>query len=289
MDLSDDFFSYPRTLHLEDSALQLDDEPRQVPFSALKADGVTVVYEEKVDGANAGFKFDGAGTLFGQSRGHYLDINSRSVFQERHFNLYKDWLLAHEAQFLDRFEDRYQVFGEFMGVTHSIFYDALEDYFLEFDIWDRKNQAFLDTPSRHELCEGLPIKSVPVLYHGTAIDLSHMKQFIQRSVYRTDNWRDNMKQACRLVGDDYDKRLTKMDHDDRIEGIYVKLEKDGQTIGRYKWVREGFVQVITSANEHWQSRFPVPNLLARQTDIYPAYLVAQPEPKRLTPTSSPNR
>jgi hypothetical protein len=281
--MEDDFFSYPRTLHLEDSALQDGDEPRQEPFSNLCQPGTEVVYEEKVDGANSGFKFDAGGTMYGQSRGHYLDLQDRSVYQERHFNLFKDWLNAHEDEFLNRFEDRYQVFGEFMGITHSIFYDALPDYFLEFDIWDRQKKQFLSTPARQALCEGLPIRSVPVLYRGHAVDLKHMKGLISTSQYRTDHWQDNLRQACGLMNDDYDRRIGKMDHDDRIEGIYIKIERGDETIGRYKWVRDGFVQVVTNSNEHWQSRFPVPNLLAGLTDIYPGYLVASSGKNQASP------
>ena len=53
-----------------------------------------------------------------------------------------------------------------MYAKHSVFYDALPGYFLEFDILDRERGVFLDTPSRRKLTEKLPVTSVPVLAQG---------------------------------------------------------------------------------------------------------------------------
>jgi hypothetical protein len=270
---------YPRTRHLADSALQAgDDGSDRTPFSALA--GCHVVYEEKVDGANCAFRFDGAGDLWAQSRGHYLAVADRNAPRERDWALLKEWLQAHRDEFLDRFEDRYVVYGEFVGPLHSCMYNALPSLFLEFDIYDTVTGCFLDTPSRRALCEGLPIASVPVLYSGPALGLGHMKSLIGRSVFQTpvevEDWRESLRRACGLVGDDYDKRVAKMDGSGLIEGIYVKVERDDQTVDRLKWVRPGFVQTILAADEHWQSRFPVSNLLEAQTDVFPAYLARRP-------------
>lgn len=266
---------YPRTRHLADSALQSgDDGSDRTLFSSLA--GCLVVYEEKLDGANAAFRFDGAGELWAQSRGHYLDVDDRNAPRERDWSLLKEWLGAHKNEFLERFEDRYVVYGEWMGIAHTVSYNSLPSLFMEFDIYDTFDRCFLDTPSRRELCQGLPICSVPVLYQGLARDLEHMKSLVGPSVFSTpceiEDWKVSLHKACALVGDDYSKRLPKMDDSRVIEGIYIKLEQDGKTVDRLKWVRTGFLQAIQSADEHWQSRFPVPNLLEAQTDVFPLYL-----------------
>jgi hypothetical protein len=107
-----------------------------------------------------------------------------------------------------------------------------------------------------------------------------MKSLIGPSAFRTpveiEDWRESLRRACAIVGDDFDKRLSKMDVSGLIEGIYIKVERDGRTVDRLKWVRSGFVQTILTADEHWQSRFPVPNLLEAQTDVFPAYLARRP-------------
>ena len=266
---------YPRTLHLEDSRLQDGDEGMGgIPFAALREGNA--VYEEKVDGANCGFRFDGAGDPWAQSRGHYLDLGDRSNFRERHFNLFKEWVLAHRDTLLGAIEDRFVCYGENMQVAHTVYYDRLPHYFLEFDTYDLAERRFLDTPTRRRLYEGTPVVSVPVCYSGDALDLAHLKAQVGRSFFRSapagpdgGGWEGNLERSCGLVGDDYAKRLAKMDRSDTGEGIYVKVERDGGVAGRYKWVRSDFTQAILAADEHWQSRLPVPNLLEGVTDIFP--------------------
>ena len=269
-----EMIKYPRTKHLEDSCLQDGDEGMGgYKFKDLPDDAI-YVYEEKVDGANSGFRFDAAGNLYAQSRGHFINVNERNYPREDDWKLFKDMLKIYENDFLERFEDRYIVFGEWCPIVHSVYYDKLPHYFLEFDIYDTQENCFLSTDAREHLCQGLPITSVPVLYSGEKTNLKHLKSLaLQRSLYQSDNWEDNLKKSCNLVGDNFDERLAKLVTRPEMEGIYIKVEKDGKTIDRYKWVNPNFKQTIKNSNEHWQSRFPVPNLLENQLDIFPTYLV----------------
>lgn len=278
---------YPRTRHLEDSRLQDGDEGMGGTMFRDLPDDVLYVYEEKVDGANSGFRFDGAGNLYAQSRGHFLNMEDRNAPREDDWRLLKDWLRIHEGEFLERFEDRYIVYGEWCGITHSVYYDKLPHYFLEFDIFDLKNKCFLSTDARQELCHGLPIMSVPILYSGNKTDLRHLKSVAGPSCFQTPGilsdyglggddlaWTENLRKSCNLVGDDYNERIKKMVSLPKMEGVYIKLERDGKTIDRYKWVNPDFTQTIKASNEHWQSRFPVPNLLGEQTDCFPCHLTS---------------
>ena len=43
------------------------------------------------------------------------------------------------------------MYGEWLYAKHSIYYDKLPHYFLEFDIFDREQKIFLDTETRHNL------------------------------------------------------------------------------------------------------------------------------------------
>lgn len=278
---------YPRTAHLEDSRLQPGDEGMGGHSFRDLPEDATYVYEEKVDGANCGFFFDGSGELFAQSRGHYLNMTERNFPREDDWKLFKDWLFAHEGEFLERLEDRFLVYGEWCGITHSVYYDKLPHLFLEFDILDKKNGKMLSTKARKELLEGLPIVSVPVLYSGPKTDLKHLKSLAyQQSLYQTPGllsdygfdsehpaWIENLKKSCELVNDNFNERIKKMVTLLQMEGIYIKIEQGDYVIDRYKWVNPNFTQTIKDSNEHWQSRFPVPNLLNESTDIFPQYLV----------------
>ena len=149
---------YPRTRHLEGSRLQPGDEDLEAaPFRAVA--GRNLVVEEKVDGANCGISFTPEGELLLQSRGHYLTGGLR----ERHFNLLKQWAQVHARAFCDRLGPRYVVYGEWLSAKHTVFYDALPHYFLEFDVLDTETGQFLSTPRRRELLAGLAVVSVPVI------------------------------------------------------------------------------------------------------------------------------
>ena len=120
---------YPRTPHLTGSKLQVGDEDlSQVSFSELE--GKYVVAEEKCDGANSAISFDEKGEMYLQSRGHYLT----GGYRERHYNLLKQWANVHRDVFFQVLGSRYIMYGEWMYAKHSVYYDALPHYFLEFDI-----------------------------------------------------------------------------------------------------------------------------------------------------------
>ena len=123
---------YPRTPHIQGSRLQAGDEDlSQVPFSHIF--NRHIVIEEKIDGANSAVSFDGDGNLLLQSRGHYLSL-SVDEFRERHYNPLKRWAKANQDIFFDVLSDRYVMYGEWMYAKHTVFYDALPHYYMEFDI-----------------------------------------------------------------------------------------------------------------------------------------------------------
>lgn len=138
-----ELIKYPRTPHLEGSRLQPGDEDlSQIPFSTIQ--GRPVVVEEKIDGANSALSFDRGGQMFLQSRGHYLT----GGWRERHYDLLKQWAGTHRDAFFRVLDCRYILYGEWMYAKHTVYYDRLPHYFLEFDVLDRETGYFLDTPSR---------------------------------------------------------------------------------------------------------------------------------------------
>jgi hypothetical protein len=53
-----------------------------------------------------------------------------------------------------------------------------------------------------------------------------------------------------------------------MEGLYIKVEEDGRTVDRYKWVRAGFLTAILDAGTHWLDRPIVANGLADPEALY---------------------
>lgn len=258
---------YPRTPHLEGSGLQADDDPAVALDRELRARAdVTWFVEEKVDGANAGLSFDGAGTLHLQSRGHFLDIDARGG-REKHFNDLKTFARMHEAAFLGRLEDRYVVYGEWMGAVHTQFYDRLPSLFLEFDVYDRDADRFLSTPERDRLLAGLPLPAVPVLSAGPFPSRAEREAMIGPSLYRSDEWREAIARSVARSDARLEMVLGQIETGDVGEGLYLKAETRTETVARYKHVRGDFVQTLIENDTHWLARPIVANLTAPDVDF----------------------
>jgi hypothetical protein len=260
-----ELIKYPRTPHLEGSRLQAGDEDlQQVPLAALR--DAHVVIEEKVDGANAAFRFDDDGRLHLQSRGHFLSGGDR----ERHFDLFKRWAAAHQARLHAALGSRFVVFGEWVYGKHTIFYDRLPHYFLEYDVLDTTGaREWLSTPARRRLLAELPIASVPVLYEGrTPRDVAALRALVGPSHYKSPGWRDALAVSAAAAGVDVDRAVRETDPEDTMEGLYIKAETDDEVVGRYKWIRASYLQAVVDSGSHWHARPIVPNALAPGTDIF---------------------
>lgn len=272
--MSEVIIKYPRTPHLEGSKLQTGDEDlEQVPYSTLK--GRWIVVEEKFDGGQAGLRFDGAGERLLQSRGHYL-MGGPGEFQ---FDEFKQWAAVHSDVLLERLEDRYGLYGEWMRIKHTLFYDALPHLFLEFDVIDFERSrregrsVFLSTPARRQLLAGLPVVPVHVLYEGVAPPrLGDLLALMNASGARSVDWRANLDRAAVAADADPGEVAAQTFLTDGMEGLYIKIEDGDQTVGRLKWVRTGFLQTITDAGSHWMTRPRVQNGLAAGVDIYASML-----------------
>lgn len=266
---------YPRTPHLEGSRLQKGDEDvAQVPYRHLR--GRWIVVEEKMDGANAGLRFNQDANLCLQSRGHYLVGGSR----ERHFSIFRTWAHYHEEALFEALGDRYLMFGEWMAAKHTVYYDRLPHYFLEFDVWDTRSRVFLSTAARRRLLANAPVASVPVLYEGPAPDsLEELLSYVRPSLGKSLAWEESLRQEARRQGLDVGRVLRETERSRTAEGLYLKVEEGDETVERFKWVRADFLQALLEADGHWQSRPIVPNRLMEGVDLYADRVTPWPDPE----------
>jgi RNA ligase len=254
---------YPRTPHIEGSRYQPGDEDLDsVPFSVIANEYVVV--EEKVDGANAAISFDLQGQLRLQSRGHYLTGGQR----ERHFNLFKQWAHSHYAALWDVLGDRYILYGEWLYAKHTVFYDCLPHYFLEYDLLDRSSGNFLSTATRSNLLRGLPLASVPVLFAGKLQSHKQLVSLLQQSHFIRLGHIDRLRELCIEQGLDADRSIQQTNQSLLMEGLYLKVETAELTVARYKYVRADFLTTILQSESHWLSRPIIPNQLQAGVDIF---------------------
>jgi hypothetical protein len=217
-----------------------------------------------VDAANAAIRFDERGNMLLQSRGHYM----RGGAREKHFDLLKRWAAAHGPALREKLEDRYVLYGEWLYAKHTVFYDALPHYFLEFDVLDTHERLFLSTDRRRALLAGAPIESVPVLIEGNVRSHSALTSLIGRSLLKSDQWRARLARAAGGVDIDVDRVVRETDPSDQMEGLYVKIEEDGRVVGRFKYVRASFLTCVVDSGTHWLNRPIVPNELAPGVDLF---------------------
>jgi ATP-dependent RNA circularization protein (DNA/RNA ligase family) len=222
-----EFFRFPHTPHLLwlGKDLPRDDKilPPQEADAILSHD---LVVEEKIDGANVGFSLDAEGALRVQNRGAFLDPD----FVHPQFKPLFRWLAPRQDAMAEALFPDLVIFGEWCYAVHSVRYQALPDWLVVFDIYDRVRGEFWSTERRNDLAARLDLAVVPCLAQG----------------------RFDRQGLLSLLGG---SRMT----DEQAEGLYVRDERDGILQTRAKIVRPEFMQTI---EEHWSKRAVEPNRLA---------------------------
>ncbi|MEW6282362.1 MAG: RNA ligase family protein [Candidatus Eremiobacterota bacterium] len=256
-------FKYPRTRHLEGSRRQPGDEDLEdAPYGEVE--GRHLVVEEKLDGANSALSFDPHGELYLQSRGHFLTGGER----EKHFSLFKSWAWRHQAVLWEALGPRFTVYGEWLYAKHTVFYDGLPHYFLEFDVLDHETGEFLSTARRRDLLNGLPLVSVPVLHEGPSPRPEALAALIRPSLYKSPGWRDRLRQEAVRLGIDPERASRETDREDLAEGLYLKVEEEGRVAARFKLIRASFLTAVLDSGSHWLSRPVLPNQLAPGVELF---------------------
>ena len=78
---------------------------------------------------------------------------------------------------------------------------------------------------------------------------------------KTATWEDDLVRAAVASGAEPTRVQQQTLMHDGMEGLYIKVETDAQTVDRYKWVRPDFVQAILDGDGHHQHRMLLPNRL----------------------------
>lgn len=214
------FFRFPHTPHL---AWLGEGEPRDdkvlsesEAYELLRGE---VVVEEKVDGANLGISLDDSGQLRVQNRGQYL-----SQPYSGQFSRLAAWLGQHQEGLLAVLDHSLILFGEWCAARHSLNYDALPDWFLLFDVYDRQQEKFWSTTRRNTLATTAGIATVPEI-RRTHLNMAALKQLVMQTP--SQYWQG------------------------RMEGIVIRRETAEWTEQRAKLVHPNFTQTI---EEHWRKR-----------------------------------
>lgn len=234
-----DFIKYPKTYALE----RLSPSDKAYPFP-VKA-GQVLVIEEKMDGTQVGLYFDENDQPVLQSRGTIISA-------EPEFAWLKAWIWEYYEDLYIILGQRYIAFGEWLWAKHSLFYDQLPHYWLEFDVYDRETGYFLSTSARQTLFKDLvALHPVRVIKTLEIAELATLYALIGRSAFISE-------QAFARLAPEV---LEHTEQSGLMEGLYIKLENEHQVLQRYKLVRPEFIDFIIKKGEHWRDRASVKNQL----------------------------
>ena len=213
--MMDSFFKFPHTSHL---ALLGDVKVRgdKVMSEFERNDFLRheLIIEEKVDGANLGISFDSDCNIRAQNRGAYLHLPSMGQWKKL-----AEWLNPRTDAFFKQLTDQYILFGEWCYAQHSVVYDRLPDWFLGFDVYDKKAARFLSYNRRDEIFRAIGISQVPQIGHGHFTFLEISKLLTQSQLSKKP-----------------------------AEGLYLRFNQGDWLIQRAKLVRPAFIQSI---EQHW--------------------------------------
>lgn len=215
-----DFFRFPHTPHIawlgegmpRDDKVLSDSEIADILAQPLSI-------EEKLDGANLGISMRDNGELRGQNRGQYL----LEPFAGQ-FSRLNSWLAQHHYALTDHLQSDWILFGEWCAARHSLDYDNLPDWFVVFDVYDRREQKFWSCERRNALAEKIGLAVVPTLHQGK-MTLDALKELLNSA---SSHYRQGTP-----------------------EGIVMRHDSTDWCEARAKLVRADFAQSI---EEHWRSR-----------------------------------
>ena len=122
------------------------------------------------------------------------------------------------------------LFGEWLYAKHSIDYNNLPDYFMAFDLYNKKKKLFYNRDKLVEALKDTNLHYVREMYRGKIKDKNHLLKMIEQKSDYTDG---------------------------RVEGIYLKIFENDYVKARCKLVRNDFI----CGNDHWNKGIMQKNTL----------------------------
>lgn len=225
--------AFPSTAHLKNLGAatrddKLCDATRQRSFCGGTR---RVSVEEKIDGANVGISLDSQHRFRLQARSKMITWNSDPQFAGL-----EQWLDQHRSTLCELLERNNDIlFGEWCAYVHTVKYTGLPGYFLAFDIYDKRKDAFLSRKSFHTRLQRATGSKIPVVPMVCP----------PRTFASMDEVVDLLKTQSRF-GEGF------------LEGVYLRVDSEvadsvsGETylVDRCKLVRSEFQQAIIDVNKH---------------------------------------
>lgn len=166
-------------------------------------EGDQIIIQEKIDGANASFKKED-GVIKCYSRNQELS-------EQDALRGFYNWVVSNVN--LNSIGKGYVFFGEWL-VKHKIDYGESMNQFYLFDIYDEKEEKYLDFSNVRIAAKALDLNLIPVFYQGEYQGFDHLMQFVGKSslgevgegiVVKNVNYKDRFgnQMFVKLVSDQF--------------------------------------------------------------------------------------
>ena len=177
--------------------------PIQFPFNAYVS--------EKVDAANVGIAwFDDAPVV--RNRKHILNKGYSKIKTPAKKQFQPIWNFVHEhkkdlIKINQLWDTPLCVFGEWMNVKHSIYYDKLPSLFIAYDIWCPEDNNFLSVHNFENLMNQTNIHYVK----NELVTISSIEQIVELSELPS-NYYDGISEGIvmKIDSGDYNKTIFKV-------------------------------------------------------------------------------
>lgn len=227
---------YPKTYHVEGS----DGRPAGGKVVALAdIDCQVLIAEVKLDGSHFGMS---AKPIRNEGHEWLLWHRNTVVNSDPEFSLLlRQTVLSsyeHFAKWAGVLTGRYEIHGEWCYARHTIPYTEIPCYAFHTDIYDREEERWISTPFRRQMLSQVcneDFQPVPVV--GSWKPEQYKKKGFD-------------KELLRLVEQMPEEYLFGAPE---CEGLFLKAEQGGETVGFYKFIRPGFVRSVVES-EHWKNR-----------------------------------
>lgn len=221
---------FPRTKHIVNLGAMARDDLLMDKKDIDTMLSSEIIVEEKIDGANLGFRLDpSTNKIVAQNRSHYVCSSSHPQFKKL-----DGWIESNKSGLMKILSGGNNIiYGEWLFSKHSINYTNLPDYFIMFDLYDIGSNTFYSRDWVEKKIEETGINLVPLIFKGkTTID--------------------KLKTLAQSKSQFYDGV---------VEGVYVRScdKKTNKLKLRAKIVRADFI----SGDEHWTKGKQTLNIVSK--------------------------
>lgn len=91
-------------------------------------------------------------------------------------------------------------------------------------------------------------------------------KYLGNSNYITETHIEHLREDAERLRLDADRVCRETDSSRLMEGIYIKVEENGEVVDRMKYVRASFLQTVEESQSHWLDRPIVPNRIIATID-----------------------